>query len=227
VFDALTDDELEDLVKRLRERRLRARQLLFAAGDSASRVYVVLKGRVKTYQIANNGKEIILEIVERGGVVGDLPSSLDGERRCHAQAIEDSLLLHFSWEDFAGFMKTSPAFGGSMAELTADRLRRAQQAFVDLVTKPVSARLADLLLRMTQDGEVRHGLTHQELAQSIGTSRETVTALLNRLVLSGVLACVPGGYAVVDAAELEAVAAGRTQVSSRYPVATELAVAAS
>src|SRR5258708_37139148 len=72
VMSVLSDEELERLIPLLSERRFRPRQVLFSAGDPPERVYLLLKGRVKIYQVAENGKEIILDVVGKGGVVGDM-----------------------------------------------------------------------------------------------------------------------------------------------------------
>lgn len=217
VMRVLTDEELDRLIPHLSERRFEARQLLFQAGDPAERVYLVLKGRVKIYQVAENGKEIILDIVGRGDIVGDMAIVEDGERTACAQALDDTVALSISWEDFAYFLQQSPRLGFAMLELTARRLAGMQRTFMNMVSKPVSARLADTLLSRQERGIVRLGLTHQELAQTIGTSRETVTALLSRFVALGALAPEGDGYRVIDEDLLDDIAAGDLQVSPRHP----------
>ena len=121
-------DAAEQPVKPASERRFESRQLLFQAGDPAERVYLVLKGRVKIYQVAENGKEIILDIVGRGDIVGDMAIVEDGERTACAQALDDTVALSISWEDFAYFLQQSPRLGFAMLELTARRLAGMQRS---------------------------------------------------------------------------------------------------
>jgi CRP/FNR family transcriptional regulator len=227
LMNVLTDEELERLIPLLSERRFRARQLLFAAGDPAERVYLLLKGRVKVYQVAENGKEIILDVVGKGGVIGDMAIVEDGERTACAQAMEETVAVSISWEDFAHLVQQSPRLGFAMAELMARRLAGMQRTLMNLVSKPVSARLADVLLKRQEDGLVRLGLTHQELGQTIGTSRETVTALLSRFVTLGALAPEGEAYRVANPALLDDIASGATQVSPRHPVAPRVQPGAS
>ena len=218
VLNVLSDEELERLIPLLSERSFRPRQLLFSAGDPPERVYLLLKGRVKVYQVAENGKEFILDVVSKGGVVGDMAIVEDGERTACAQAIDETVAVTISWEDFSHLLQQSPRLGFAMAELMARRLAGMQRSFMNLVSKPVSARLADLLLSRSEAGTVRLGLTHQELAQTIGTSRETVTALLSRFVTLGAVTPVPDGYFVADEDLLDAIAHGEIPVSPRHPV---------
>jgi CRP-like cAMP-binding protein len=93
-----------------------------------------------------------------------------------------------------------------------------QRSFMNLVSKPVSARLADTLLgRRDDDGIIRRAHP-QELAQTIGTSRETVTALLSRFATLGAIVPVGDGYRVSDEDLLDEIADGAVQVSPRHPV---------
>lgn len=221
VLNVLSDEELDRLIPLLTERSFRPRQVLFSAGDPAERVYLLLKGRVKIYQVAENGKEIILDVVTKGGVVGDMAIVEDGERTACAQAIDETVAVSISWEDFSHLMQQSPKLGFAMMELMARRLAGMQRTFMNIVSKPVSARLADILLNRQEDGVVHLGLTHQELAQTIGTSRETVTALLSRFVTLGAIVPIHDGYRVVEEDLLDDIANGDLQVSPRHPVGTQ------
>lgn len=221
VMNVLTDEELERLIPLLSERRFRPRQVLFSAGDPPERVYLVLKGRVKVYQVAENGKEIILDVVGKGGVVGDMAIVEHEERIACAQAIDDTVAVSISWEDFSHLLQQSPRLGFAMAELMAKRLAGMQRTFMNLVSKPVSARLADMLEARSEAGAIRLGLTHQELAQTIGTSRETVTALLSRFVTLGAIAPAAEGYTVANLELLAAIARGEVLVSPRHPATAQ------
>jgi CRP/FNR family transcriptional regulator len=218
-LSVLDDEELERLIPLLSERRFRPRQVLFRAGDPPERVYLVLKGRIKVYQVAENGKEIILDIVGKGGVVGDMAIVQDNERTACAQAIEEAVAVTISWEDFSYFVQQSPKLGFAMAELMAKRIVGMQRTIMNLVSKPVSARLADVLVTHAEDGEVRLGLTHQELAQTIGTSRESVTALFSRFVTLGAIEATGEGYRIADEDLLDDIAHGHITVSPRQPAA--------
>lgn len=225
VLNVLSDEELERLVPMLTERQFKPRQVLFSAGDPAERVYLIVKGRVKVYQVAENGKEIILDVVGKGGVVGDMAVVEDGERTACAMAIDDAMAVSISWEDFTHLLHQSPRLGVAMMELMAKRLAGMQRTFMNIVSKPVSARLADILISRQENGLVYLGLTHQELAQTIGTSRETVTALLSRFVTLGAITPVPDGYRISDEDLLEDIANGDVSVSPRHPVSPSASLA--
>lgn len=221
VLNVLSDEELERLIPMLTERSFRPRQVLFRAGDPPERVYLLLKGRVKIYQVAENGKEIILDVVGKGGVVGDMAIVEDNERIACAAAIDDTVAVSITWDDFSHLLQQSPKLGFAMMELMARRLAGMQRTFMNIVSKPVSARLADILLNRQEEGVVHLGLTHQELAQTIGTSRETVTALLSRFSTLGAITPIPDGYQILDEDLLDDIANGDLSVSPRHPVSPQ------
>ena len=218
IMNVLTDAELDRLIPLLTERRFSSRQLLVSAGEVPERVFLILKGRVKLYHISDNGKEVIIDIAAKGDLVGDV-AILEGEDHAvYARALEETVVVAICWDDFFYLVQHSPGLAFTMAEIMARRLSGVQRTLMSLVSKPVSGRLADALLDRVEGGDVRLGLTHEELGQTIGTSRETVTALLSRFVTLGALEQVTGGYRVVDEKLLREIASGAVAVSPRHPV---------
>ncbi len=218
IMNVLTDAELDRLIPLLTERRFSSRQLLFSAGEVPERVFLLLKGRVKLYHTSDNGKEVIIDIAGKGDLVGDV-AILEGEdHTIYARALEETVVVAICWDDFFYLVQHSPGLAFTMAEIMARRLSGVQRTLMNLVSKPVSGRLADALLDRVDGDDVRLGLTHEELGQTIGTSRETVTALLSRFVTLGAIEHGDGGYRLVDEELLRKIASGAVAVSPRHPV---------
>ena len=218
IMNVLSDAELDRLIPLLTERRFSPRQLLVSAGEVPERVFLILKGRVKLYHISDNGKEVIIDIAAKGDLVGDV-AILEGEDHAvYARALEETVVVAICWDDFFYLVQHSPGLAFTMAEIMARRLSGVQRTLMSLVSKPVSGRLADALLDRVEGGDVRLGLTHEELGQTIGTSRETVTALLSRFVTLGAIEHADGGYRVVNEELLREIASGAVAVSPRHPV---------
>ena len=226
LMNVLSDEELERLIPLLTERKFQSREFLFTAGEAPDRVYLLLKGRVKVYQVAENGKEIILDIAKKGDVVGDMAIVEGGERVASTQSLDEAVAVSISWEDFSHLLQASPRLAFAMAELMARRLAGMQRSFMSMASKPVSARIAEALLDRSEDGDIELGLTHQEFAQTLATSRETVTALLSRFVTMGAVTPTPAGFRMQDEQLLREIANGDVSVSSRHPVPTQQRAAA-
>lgn len=218
IMTVLSDDEIDRLIPLLSERRFEPRQLLFSAGEVPDRVFLIFKGRIKLYHVSDNGKEVIIDIAGRGDMVGDV-AILEGEdHTVYARTLEETLGVTVCWTDLFYFIQQSPRLAFTMAEIMARRLYGVQRTLTNLVSKPVSGRLADALLDRVDGEHVPIGLTHEELGQTIGTSRETVTALLSRFVALGAIEPVKGGYRLLDGELLRDISSGVIAVSPRHPV---------
>ena len=217
VMNVLTDAEMDRVIPLLSERRFASRQLLFSAGEVPDRVFLLLKGRVKLYHISSNGKEVIIDIAGKGELVGDM-AILEGEdHSIYARALEETVVVTICWEDFFYLVQHSPRLAFTMAEIMARRLTGVQRTLMNLVSKPVSGRLADALLDRVEGDDLRLGLTHEELGQTIGTSRETVTALLSRFVTLGAIEPTSDGYRLANGDLLREISSGTVTVSPRHP----------
>ena len=217
VMNVLTDAEMDRVIPLLSERRFASRQLLFSAGEVPDRVFLLLKGRVKLYHISSNGKEVIIDIAGKGELVGDM-AILEGEdHSIYARALEETVVVTICWEDFFYLVQHSPRLAFTMAEIMTRRLTGVQRTLMNMVSKPVSGRLADALLDRVEGDDLRLGLTHEELGQTIGTSRETVTALLSRFVTLGAIEPTSDGYRLANGDLLREISSGTVTVSPRHP----------
>lgn len=212
------------------ERSIRAHDALFAAGDRSDMVFIVVNGRVKLSTAAENGKEVILDLLKAGDILGETALVESGVRQLSAEALEDSTLLGLRCDDFEVLMRQWPALACAVTKILARRLLLRQRQLQRLVSKSVSSRLAALLLDELHEqacvSTVYLDLTHQEIAQLIGTSRETVTALLSRFAGLAMIAHDRRTITVLDLATLTACARGQMQVSPRQPLPPQRAVLA-
>lgn len=221
----LREQDVAYLASIMSERLCRARERLFSAGDASDSVYLLVGGRVKLCAATENGKEVILDILRSGDIVGE--SALTGERarRASAEALDDSRLICFSTADFERLMLRLPQLSVAVSKVMARRLQAAQEQLQSQVVKTVAGRLATLLRDEAQRQRVWDAalpildldLTHQEIAQWLGTSRETVTALLSRFSSLGIIATDRRRLVIRDRVLLERCARDQLHVSPRQP----------
>lgn len=216
--------EVARLMEVMAEYRVAAREPLFSAGEAGDLVYIVVSGRLKVCAAADNGKEVIIALARAGDIVGETALVENGVRQLSAEALDDSTLIGLHCADFEALMLRRPALACALTKMLARRMLAQQLQLQRVVAKPVGGRLAallqDELQRLGHDAELQLDLTHQELAQRIGTSRETVTALLSRFVGLGIIAHVGRRIRVHDRDRLAACARGELKVSPRLPLQT-------
>lgn len=176
--------------------RLARGQAAYLAGEPADRVYFLVAGRVKSVRTSASGAEAIVGIHGPGDAFGELAAAGEPTRSTSAVAIEAAEADVLPATAFAAALERDPALARAFARGVAKRLAAAEHELAELLGKSVPGRLVDALGRLAAahgipepGGSVRIGinLTHKDLADLIGTSRETLTRELGVLADVGLL----------------------------------------
>lgn len=191
----LAPADYADLVAAARPQQYCKGDLVFHAGEPGHHVYFLKSGKVKIYQLSPLGREVILWFCLPGEIFGLAEVARGGGREVSAQACETSDVLTVSQEQFKSFLRERPDAGLLCMQVLSSRLRILGDVLVNLVSDDVNTRIAKLILRLSARYGRRVGrevflaipLTHQEIADMVGTSRQSVTSALSTLKRQGVL----------------------------------------
>jgi CRP/FNR family transcriptional regulator len=160
--------------------------VLFVEGQASRGVYIVCSGRVKLSTTSRDGKTLILRIAEPGDVLG-LHAAVSGKAyELTAETLQPCQLDFIRRDDFLKFLQSHADACLHAAQHLSQNCQTAYEMIRSLgLSHSVSEKLARLLLEWAGDGEltkdgirIKVSLTHEEIAQLIGTSRETVTRVL-------------------------------------------------
>lgn len=170
-------------------------EFVFRVGDAGARVYFLQSGRVKIYQPAESGRDVILWYCLPGDIFGLAEAAGGGERTVSAQACDSCDVLAVPQDAFRRFVASRPPAALLAIQVLSARLRGLSDVMANLVADDVDTRIAKLILRLgmrygRRDGHVTRldiPLTHQEIADMVGTTRQTVTSTLNHMKRQGVL----------------------------------------
>ncbi len=171
-------------------------EILFAEGQTACGVFLILKGRVKLSANSPDGKSLILRMAAAGEIVG-LPATISG-KRCEttAEALEPIQADFIPRVPFREFVRAHGEVGLTIAEILSDIYHATYREVRFLgLSGTAEGKLARFLLDLsaTQDRDNGHPrataltLTHEEIADVVGTSRETVTRLLAEFKRKGLV----------------------------------------
>lgn len=163
---------------------------LYEMGDSSGQVFFLLDGTVKTCTMSNDGREVIKTILHPVSMFGEL--GLVGEKHRHESAIvmnKDVKYCTITIADFHELMKTNHGLYMKILNLVGRRLLNVEQKLESLIFKDARARIIDFLKesatkrgrRVGYEMLFKHCLTQQDIANITGTSRQTVTSVLNEL----------------------------------------------
>jgi len=213
IFRDLDDATLQAVAAKVVHNQFRRRETIFTAWDPSDRIYLLRSGRVKLYMLSDEGREITLAIMEPGDMFGETALVNPAARQVFAEALDDATVAVMGLADFAALMRDQPDMAFKVTQAIGQRLIQTQRQVESLAFADVSTRLARFLVdQVAERGEPQNGsgqvrlplaLTHQEMANLLGTTRETLTATLNRFVDAGIVAVESRGtLRVLDSGEL-------------------------
>ncbi len=191
----LRDDDRAELLRLGQARQYARNEFVFRAGDESRFVYLLLRGRVKIYQPSTVGKEAILWFCFGGELFGLAEAARGGARVVSAQACDQAEILRFRQDEFSAFLETHPGSALMIVQLLACRLRVLGDVVINLISDDVRTRVLKMIVQVGSRCGVQTGqgirldipITHQEMADMIGTSRQTVTTILGQLERDGLL----------------------------------------
>jgi len=193
VFNHLNDDEKKVITDHTNLQEIPKKGVIYFQGSADDRLYLVKKGAVKLTRLAPKGNEIILDIIGVGTIFGEMGEDDGSERNESAYAVEDSVVCSIKRDDFQRVMASMPGFSTKVVRMKAPNGRTIENKLIDLLYRTVEQRLAITLLTLDSNfGEphergrvIRLKLTHNDFADLVASTRETVTASLNRLKEKG------------------------------------------
>jgi CRP-like cAMP-binding protein len=214
LFAALSDADWQALIAKGRACRYEARRTIFQKGDEGGFMLLVRSGCIRVAVYADDGREAVLNLIEPGGLVGEV-ALLDGRRRT-ADVVAASRVeaLMITRADVLALIAERPAVAMTLMEALCEKLRRTTHQVEALALRDLPGRLALLLLRLGEERghRVPAGLRiarpppQGDIARLIGSTRESVNRQLRAWARLGLIACTAGAIVLRQPATLEEIA---------------------
>jgi len=189
IFSELAEGDLDKLTGLATRKRYPKDGVVFFENEAGDTLFMIAQGRIKVTILGDDGREIILSVLGQGEFFGEM-ALLDNEPRSATTiAAEDSELLSLSRAEFEGVLSHNPGIMGGLIKVLTSRLRHANHQISTLALLDVYGRVARVIVELgreegkrLKDGRITFQRpTHQEIANRIGTTRETVTRMLKDL----------------------------------------------
>ncbi len=192
LFSTLDEPVIEEIALLLIDRKFPKDAVIFEEGSVGDYMYLIREGQVKVTKMSDDGREKILEMLEPGDFFGDM-SLLDREpRSASVKTTLACMLLALSRQDFLDLLRQNSEVSMEMLRVLSRRLRETDEQIRELLFERVEARTRRIFVRMAKDtapGDPTRcstpPVTHQQLADLVGTSRETITRVVKDLKDSG------------------------------------------
>jgi len=188
LISALASPALRELAERGRIQSFRKGVVIIQEGDYADTLFVLLSGRVKVFATGENERELVIDTLGAGEYVGEM--ALDGgPRSASVITLEPTVCSIVTRVTLREHIVQNPEFAFDLLAKVIRRARRATMNLKNLALLDVYGRVARLLtqLAVERDGrrQVPERLTHQEIAERVGASREMISRLFKDLTRGG------------------------------------------
>jgi CRP/FNR family transcriptional regulator, cyclic AMP receptor protein len=197
LFRHLNIDDLKQVCFIAKFKTAKKGEIIFFNDDSQGLMFTLKKGSLKIVRVAEDGSEIVKDVLKKGDLFGQL--SLDGSTESEEYAVvlsDQAVFCSFEASAFEKFISYKPDISLKYTKWIGFWFKRLENRYSNIMFKDVKTRLIyffkDIIIDSEEDAEgnivLPNYLTHQDLASLICSTRQTVTSLLNSLKTEGVIA---------------------------------------
>ncbi|MBU0744943.1 MAG: Crp/Fnr family transcriptional regulator [Gammaproteobacteria bacterium] len=203
LFAHLNKERLEDVATSFELRSYCKNEIIFQEGQQADKLFIVCDGSVKVFKSNSDGKEHILHIMLKNSVIAEVAMFEGGRYPASCAALSDSMLCNIPREKFIALIKDDAQVALNILALQAKRLREFALKIEQLSLKTAEQKFLHFLLEnASTENNVTiartKGLNIQELANYLGTARENLSRIINKLVNNGVIEKHENGFLIAN-----------------------------
>ncbi len=187
LLELFSDENYADVLAGFKEKTFRRKELVCTPYDGSDSIFIVKSGRLRVF-LSYEDREFTLALLEKGDIFST-------HTRAYAEALDESLILTGQTQAFHRKIQQHPQIMATVVKVLGELLKNSTEIIEGLVFKDVRQRLYDFLHHCALERGVRQpegvlvdlGLTSEDLALLIGTTRQTVSTLVNELIKEGKL----------------------------------------
>ncbi|GGD27498.1 Crp/Fnr family transcriptional regulator [Pontibacillus salipaludis] len=195
LLDELPKDELMVIDEMSEMKPIKKGTILTSPDQPIESLFLLKKGQVRLYRMNGEGRQFTLDILVDGNIFGETSSISLTDDQVYAEAMTDSYVCTLSHEDFEGFIESNPKIALKLIDILSTRLKEVYSFSEKIALSDVKHRLLFLLMMLSEKTGRRKGewqsiemkLTHQDLANMIGSTRETTSSIISSLKKEGYL----------------------------------------
>jgi len=211
IFNTLSASDAKEVQPYIIKENFRKKETIFSEGDPSDWLYIVSKGKVKITKLSQEGREIILEVVQPVDFFGGIAVVRGFPYPANAVAMEDSEIYKLSRRHLLSIMDRFPNLMYCMAMNIGDRIKGSHETLKNIALEKVESRIASLLLKLSDKAgeETPEGLmitmklTKQDIAEMVGTTVETAIRTMSRLTKEGLVSSKAGKIIIRDLSRLK------------------------
>lgn len=189
-FDLLCPQQMASYQNAFDDKTYGKGEYIYFTDDPSKTIYLIASGKVKILQYSPDGDEVVKAILTKGELFGEMAILGEDKRQDYAVALEEeTVLCQMNIDQLQEIMLEDKTFASKVNKLIGMRIRNLERRLDALLYKDVKTRIREFLLEFAEERGVKKGkqvfiksyLTHKDIADLVGTSRQTVTTFLNEL----------------------------------------------
>ena len=190
LFSIFCPKKFKEYRENHQSRNFKKGEFIYFSDDPASSIYLVTEGKVKLLYYTEDGDEVVKSVLTRGEIFGELALLGEDTRKDCAQVLSDrTSVCKLTLEQMQQLMKDDVSFALNIFKLIGLRISKLERKIDSLVFKDVRTRVIEFIKEFVMEKGEKNGpeykadnfLTHKDIANLVGTTRQTVTTLLNEL----------------------------------------------
>lgn len=172
-------------------KKAKKNELIYFTQEPVKRLYLLKKGFLKIAMMDEEGNEHIKEVIHEGDIFGEITLNKDSSRETeYAKVLTDEVVIcSFTLTDFEQVLAQNPLISLKFTKQIGDKFKLLENRYADLIFKDVKTRVLEYLKNFAKENGkkedntwvAKNYLTHQDLASLTGSTRQTVTSILNQL----------------------------------------------
>ncbi|WP_137596876.1 Crp/Fnr family transcriptional regulator [Paucilactobacillus kaifaensis] len=181
LFDQLTHEDKKTIESIVHQHHYQPGETIFSAGDSLDALMIIASGQVKVYQLAENGKEQLLYLLQTGDFEGESALFSQATRQSFGEALLPTAVCQIERSDFQKLMMQYPSISINLLNEFGNRLSKLEKRTTQATTSSIESRLADYLVETAAGMQVttfKLPLKKKDLATYLGTTPETISRKL-------------------------------------------------
>ncbi|MBM7563987.1 Crp/Fnr family transcriptional regulator [Paenibacillus sacheonensis] len=198
IFEEMTSEEMKeiDLLNTIRHFNWVPKDVLVQSPDTVLEgLSFVKEGKLKVYKLNDSGKQFTLSILTHGNMFGEINSLSLGTKEVYVEALEPTLVCSISEAQFDRLMISRPSLALKLLKVVSERLKEREEQLEQIAFNGLRERVIHMLTMLSSKfGTIVDGyalidlpLTHQEIANMLGVTREAVSGVMSGLVKDGVI----------------------------------------
>jgi CRP-like cAMP-binding protein len=189
LYNILCPHKVKSMAEKHTFNHYRRDEFIYFPDETATHIYMIVNGRVKLGHYLEDGKEVITAILSTGEIFGELALAGEDKRRDFARAMDACTICPLSLAEMKDLMKENRELSFKMLKFVGLRLMKLERKLELLVFKDARTRVVEFIKdaaswkgkKVGNETLIQTKLTHQDIASLTGTSRQTVTTILNDL----------------------------------------------